>query len=94
MRRTQLLSMLPVFLVLAISATTASACLNDRETKSREIEFKAQYTPSINPASSEPAADEGSPSLDNLLMGAGGILGLTGLGIGMRVGITGVRKPI
>ena len=79
--------------ILGILASPAQACLNDRETGPRETEFKAQYsTPSIAPEASAPDSAETPTYIVYLLMGAGGLLGMTGLGMGGAVGFMALRK--
>ena len=91
MRQLLLASMLAAILTMVLIASPAHACLNDRETKTKEIEFQAQYARSITetPAAS---AEEGLTFLDYALMGAGGVLGMTGFGIGLGVALSLTRK--
>jgi hypothetical protein len=87
MIRTFAASVLAALLALATTAA-AQACLNDRETKGRETEFKSQYTPSTTPDVTTPSPDSQGP-LDYVLFGAGGTLGVSGLGIGY----VAMRRP-
>ncbi len=93
MRHVLMVSMLPAILILGVLALPAQACLNDRETKTRETEFKAQYpSRSIDPGAAAPASAE-EPSISTyLLFGAGGFLGAAGLGMGAAVGFVALRK--
>jgi hypothetical protein len=77
-------------LTVALFGSAAHACLNDRETDSREIEFKSQYEPSVSPET--PVAD-GPNYLDIALYGAGSALGMAGLGMGIGVGVMAARRP-
>ena len=93
MRHVLLPSMLAAILGILLVTPPAHACLNDRETKTKEIEFQVQYGRSITDQTPTPSVDEGPTYLDYTLMGVGGFLGMTGLGIGLGVGITMARKP-
>jgi hypothetical protein len=92
MRSVLLPSMLAAILTMVLAAPPVQACLNDRETTTKETEFQVQYTRSITETPA-PAVEEGSKYFDYALIGAGGVLGMTGLGIGLGVGITLTRKP-
>jgi len=91
MRPGMLASMLAALLGLGLLATSSQACLNDRETKKKEIEFKLQYNPdhgsapgplaqNANPA---PRAENARTAGDFVLFGMGGTLGVAGVGIGL-----------
>ena len=72
------------------AGSPASACLNDRETSSREKEFKLQY----NNGTPDPSTSnqEKSNILTYILFGAGGVLGMAGLGIGIAIGFVVLQK--
>jgi hypothetical protein len=93
MCRGMLASALIAVLCLGLTTPAAQACKWDSETRGRENEFKSQYNGP--PRSHEsPAADEeaGPDYLAYLLVGAGGVLGMTGLGIGVGASVVMLRK--
>jgi hypothetical protein len=92
MLRGLLTSTLAGILSLSLLAPSAQACLNDRETKGREIEFQSQYSRSISPETPAPSAEQSPNYLDYIILGTGGVLGMSGLGIGLGVGIVLARK--
>jgi hypothetical protein len=93
MRHGLLASMLVGILSLSVLTVPAHACLNDRETKTRETEFKLQYpTRSIDPGMAAPTSEEGPNYLTYVLIGTGGFLGTAGLGMGAAVGFVALRK--
>ena len=93
MRHVLLPSVLAAILSLLLVTPPARACLNDRETKTKETEFQVQYGRSLADQTPTPSVEEAPTYLDYLLMGTGGFLGMTGLGIGIGVGFNLARKP-
>jgi hypothetical protein len=79
-------------LSVALMASSVHACLNDRETTNKETEFQVQYRRSISDEPPVASIHESLTIIDYALIGAGGLLGTTGLGIGMGVGIMLARK--
>ena len=86
-----LASLATSILVLVVLATPVQACLNDRETNSREIEFKSQYNSSPGSPSVAPST-EAPDYMNTVLLSAGGILATASLGVGIGVGITAARR--
>jgi hypothetical protein len=87
MRSTRLSLCLVSCVALACLASPAVACLNDRETKGREREFKSQYQQESPPTS--PAPQENAPDVQNIAMAyprtyvaLGGTMAIAGLTLG------------
>jgi hypothetical protein len=58
-----LASMFAALLGLGLMATASQACLNDRETKKKEMEFKSQYNPDYGSAPVPLAQNAEEPEL-------------------------------
>jgi hypothetical protein len=78
--------------IVSLLPLPAQACLNDRNTKSREIEFKAQYNPSPTPEKSVSEQENELTATDFVLLGTGGSLGMITLGFAIGASVT--RKPM
>ena len=71
-------------LSLAVLASPARACINDRDTKTSEREFKSQYEESPGTESLTPGGSPSSSSNDLIALvagGAGGLLLIGALGL-------------
>jgi hypothetical protein len=80
---------LSAFVLLAAAVAPARACINDREVKRSEREFKSQYqqpAPAGEPSYQPPAPQ--SPGLSVAFLGGGAVLLLGAAGM-----VLGPRKP-
>jgi hypothetical protein len=75
-------------LSLAVLASPARACINDRDTKTSEREFKSQYEESPGSQSLTPGSPSSSSSNDLISLVGGGVGGLLLIG---ALGLTAFR---
>jgi hypothetical protein len=83
---------LAIVIACLFSAPTADACLWDRETNSREVEFRRQYNSKGTESDSAPRPQASSNWVGWTLLVVGGLLGMAALGTGVGVGIAQTRK--
>ncbi len=83
---------LAIVIACLFSAPTAVACLWDRETNSRENEFRRQYNSKGTEADSMPRPEASSNWTGWTMLAVGGVLAAGALGAAIGVGITQTRK--
>jgi hypothetical protein len=80
-------------LSLAVLVSPARACINDRDTKTSEREFKSQYEESPGSETLTPGSAPSSSSDHLISLGAGGVGGLLLIGaLGLTIFRPGSRR--